>query len=234
MPQFPPGQTLLIDADDTLWENNIYFERVIASFIGYLNHQTYSREQVRHTLNGVERESILAHGYGLHSFTHSLITCFERLSADSVTDEKRDRIRSFAATIRDQEIELLPGVTDTLSDLSARHRLILMTKGNHAEQADKLARSNLAPFFSAVEIVAEKDPPTYASVVARHELTPHSTWMIGNSPKSDINPALSAGLHAVHLFHKDTWVLEPAELAAPGRGQHLVELDAFTKLRDIF
>jgi putative hydrolase of the HAD superfamily len=234
MPQFPAGQTLLIDADDTLWENNIYFERAIASFIGYLNHQAYSREQVRNTLNAVERESILLLGYGLHSFTHSLITCFERLSTEPVTDEKRDRIRSFAATIRDQEIELLPGVADTLADLSVRHRLILMTKGNHAEQADKLARSNLAPFFSAVEIVAEKDPPTYSAVVARHELTPHSTWMIGNSPKSDINPALAAGLHAVHLFHKDTWVLEHAELAAPAAGQQLVELDAFTKLRGIF
>jgi putative hydrolase of the HAD superfamily len=234
MPQFPAGQTLLIDADDTLWENNIYFERAIASFIGYLNHQSYSREQVRDTLNGVERESILAHGYGLHSFTHSLVTCFERLSAEPVTDEKRERICSFAATIRDQEIELLPDVSKTLDELAARHRLILMTKGNHAEQADKLARSGLALLFSAVEIVAEKDPPTYAAVVARHELTPHSTWMIGNSPKSDINPALAAGLHAVHLYHKDTWVLEHAELAAPGNGQHLIELDAFARLVEIF
>jgi putative hydrolase of the HAD superfamily len=234
MPQFPAGQTLLIDADDTLWENNIYFERVIASFIGYLNPQTYTREQVRNTLNGVERESILLLGYGLHSFTHSLITCFERLSPGPVSDENRERIRSFAATIRDQEIELLPGVSDTLAELSIRHRLILMTKGNHAEQADKLARSNLAPFFSAVEIVAEKDPPTYREVVARHELTPHSTWMIGNSPKSDINPALAAGLHAVHLFHKDTWVLEHAELSAPGASQQLIELDAFVKLTELF
>jgi putative hydrolase of the HAD superfamily len=234
MPQFPAGQTLLIDADDTLWENNIYFERAIASFIGYLNHETYSREQVRQTLNGVERESILAQGYGLHSFTHSLVTCFERLSTEPVTDEKRDRIRSFAATIRDQEIELLPDVAATLAELSGRHRLILMTKGNQAEQADKLARSGLAAFFSAVEIVAEKDPPTYDAVVARHELTPHSTWMIGNSPKSDINPAIAAGLHAVHLYHKDTWILEHAELAAPGAGQQLIELDAFVKLREIF
>ena len=172
MPQFPAGQTLLIDADDTLWENNIYFERAIASFIGYLNHQEYSREQVRNTLNAVERETILAHGYGLHSFTHSLITCFERLATEPVTDEKRERIRGFADSIADQEIELLPGVADTLAELAQRHHLILMTKGNHAEQADKLARSGLAPFFSAVEIVAEKDPPTYRAVVARHELTP--------------------------------------------------------------
>jgi len=26
------AQTLLIDADDTLWENNIYFERAIREF----------------------------------------------------------------------------------------------------------------------------------------------------------------------------------------------------------
>jgi putative hydrolase of the HAD superfamily len=109
-----------------------------------------------------------------------------------------------------------------------------MTKGDHAEQADKLARSGLAPHFSAVEIVAEKDPATYRAVIARHELAPHTSWMIGNSIKSDINPALAAGLHAVFLFHKDTWVLEHAALDAAPEGQHLLELDSFAKLRAIF
>ena len=103
-----------------------------------------------------------------------------------------------------------------------------------AEQADKLARSGLAQHFSAVEIVAEKDPPAYKEVIARHELTPHTSWMIGNSIKSDINPALAAGLHAVFLFHKDTWVLEHAALDAAPEGQHLLELDSFAKLRAIF
>jgi putative hydrolase of the HAD superfamily len=234
MPQFSPGQTLLIDADDTLWENNIYFERAIAAFISFLNHHEYSSAEVRQTLNGVERETILAHGYGLTSFTRSLVTCYERLSPAPVTEEKRERIRSFASAIVEQEIELLPGVTETLGDLASRHRLILMTKGNHAEQADKLARSGLSALFSAVEIVAEKDPPTYRAVIARHELTPHTAWMIGNSPKSDINPALAAGLHAVFLFHKDTWVLEHASLDAPPQGQHLIELDSFAKLRTLF
>jgi putative hydrolase of the HAD superfamily len=234
MPQFPAGQTLLIDADDTLWENNVYFERAIAAFIGYLNHDTCTPEEVRQTLNGVERETILAHGYGLSSFTRSLVTCYERLSPGPVTDENRERIRSLAQTIADQEIELLPGVMENLAELAGRHRVILMTKDNHAEQADKCARSGLQPFFSAVEIVPEKDPATYQRAIARHELAPHSTWMIGNSPKSDINPALAAGLHAVHLFHKDTWVLEHAELDVPGLGQHLIELDSFARLRDIF
>jgi putative hydrolase of the HAD superfamily len=233
MPDFPSGQTLLIDADDTLWENNVYFERAVASFISYVNHHTYSAAEVRQSLNAVERETILAHGYGLSSFTRSLVTCFERLSPDPVDEEKKAHIRGFASTIADTEIELLPHVAETLAELASRHHLILMTKGNRAEQADKLARSGLAPHFAAVEIVSEKDPATYREVIARHELKPHTSWMIGNSPKSDINPALAAGLHAVFLFHKDTWVLEHATLDNPPAGQHLIELDSFAKLRSI-
>ena len=234
MLRYPARQTLLIDADDTLWENNIYFERAIAAFIGFLDHREYSPEDVRQTLNNVERDNILAHGYGLSSFTRSLVDCFERLSKQPMTEEKRERVRGFARTIAEQEIELLPKVAETLTDLASRHRLILMTKGNHAEQADKLARSGLASHFSAVEIVAEKDPATYQSVVQRQKVEAGTAWMIGNSPKSDINPALAAGLHAVFLFHKDTWVLEHAEVAAPPEGQHLVELDAFARLSEIF
>ena len=234
MPQFPAGQTLLIDADDTLWENNIYFERAIAAFISYLNHHEYSPAEVRQALNAVERETILAHGYGLPSFTRSLVTCFERLSPSPMDEGKRDRVVEFARSIAEQEIELLPQVEDTLRDLASRHRLILMTKGDHAEQADKVRRSGLAGYFSAVEIVREKDPAAYREVVERHQVQPHSAWMIGNSPKSDINPALAAGLHAVFLFHKDTWILEHAEVAAAPRGQHLIELDAFWKLLDLF
>jgi putative hydrolase of the HAD superfamily len=234
MPQFPPGQTLLIDADDTLWENNVYFERAIAAFISYLDHKEYSPAEVRNALDVHERETILAHGYGLTSFTRSLVATYERLSPAPVTEHNIKRVRSFARSIAEQEIELLPGVAETLSDLATRHRLILMTKGDRAEQADKLARSGLAPHFSAVEIVSEKDPATYGQVIHRHELTPHTSWMIGNSPKSDINPALAAGLHAVFLFHKDTWVLEHAAVEAAPQGQHLLELDSFAKLGGIF
>lgn len=240
MPRFPAGQTLLIDADDTLWENNIYFERAIAAFISFLDHKRHSPAEVRLTLNSVERETILAHGYGLSSFTRSLVDCFERLSPatktedEALAEEKRERIRGFARTIAEQEIELLPGVNETLAELAGRHRLILMTKGNRAEQADKLARSGLAHYFAAVEIVAEKDPEAYRDVILRQKAAARSAWMIGNSPKSDINPALAAGMHAVFLFHKDTWVLEHAEVAAAPEGQRLIELDSFAKLRDIF
>jgi putative hydrolase of the HAD superfamily len=234
MSKFARGQTLLIDADDTLWENNVYFERAIAAFISYLNHHKYTPAEVRKALNVVERETILSHGYGLSSFTRSLVGCFAKLSPAPMTDEKRQRVEGFARSIAEQEMELLPGVAETLAELATRHRLILMTKGNQAEQADKVERSGLASYFSAVEIPAEKDPATYREVLLRHELSPHTSWMVGNSPKSDINPALAAGLNAVFLFHKDTWVLEHAEIDSAPEGQQLIELDAFAKLNTIF
>jgi putative hydrolase of the HAD superfamily len=232
--RFPAGQTLLIDADDTLWENNIYFERAIAAFISCLDHRDYSPVEVRLKLNEVERETIHAHGYGVSSFRKSLIACFERLSNEHFTAAKRAQVNSFAQSIAEQEIELLPGVAETLPALASRHRLILVTKGNHAEQADKFRRSGLREHFTAVEIPPEKHPQAYQNICAKYELSPHTTWMIGNSPRSDINPALSVGLHAVLVHHPHTWVLEHEELSEAPRGQHLLELTDFAKLSECF
>src|SRR5580700_4141563 len=107
-------QTLLIDADDTLWENNIYFERAIANFISFLNHHEYSPEQVRGVLNDVERECIVTHGYGLHSFSHALVATFERLSPRPITPELHAQVMSFAHSIENHAIEFLPEVRETL------------------------------------------------------------------------------------------------------------------------
>ena len=173
------AQTLLIDADDTLWENNIYFERAIAKFISFLDHREYSPEAVRLVLNEVERDSIVKHGYGLHSFAHSLVETFEKLSVEPVTPALHERIRSFAQQIAEHPVELIAGVPETLDYLSGRHHLILMTKGNPAEQASKVERSGLKEYFAAVEIVAEKDEATYRSAISKYALACDETWMVG-------------------------------------------------------
>lgn len=234
IPRFAPGQTLLLDADDTLWENNIYFERAIAAFISYLNHHTYTHEEVRSVLNEVERETVRERGYGLASFRHSLIKCFERLSTEPITADKHERIVSFSNSISEHEIELLPGVAEVLPVLASRHRLVLMTKGNEIEQADKLSRSGLAHHFTWVEIPREKNPDAYCAVCHKYELVQNTTWMIGNSPKSDINPALAAGIHAVFIQHPHTWVLEHERVDAVPHGQHLLELTGFGDLATHF
>jgi putative hydrolase of the HAD superfamily len=228
------SQTLLIDADDTLWENNIYFERAIARFISFLNHHEFSPEQVREVLNDVERECIVTHGYGLHSFAHALIATFERLSVAAVTPELHAQIHGFAHSIADHPVELLPEVPETLRYLSQRHRVILMTKGAVAEQSGKVERSGLKEHFSAVEIVAEKDPAAYTRVVEKYSLAHNATWMVGNSPKSDINPALAAGLHAVFVPHGNTWILEHEEVNPAPAEQKLLIVGRFAELREHF
>jgi putative hydrolase of the HAD superfamily len=227
-------QTLLIDADDTLWENNIYFERAIARFISFLNHHEFSAEQVRGVLNDIERECIVTHGYGLHSFAHALVGTFERLSPVPVTPEMTAQVRTIANTIENHAIEFLPEVPETLEYLSKRHRLIMVTKGATLEQTGKIDRSGVKKYFAATEVVAEKDPKIYAHIADKYDCTHHATWMIGNSPKSDINPALTAGLHAIFVPHGDTWILEHEELNAAPPNQQLLIVGRFAELREHF
>jgi putative hydrolase of the HAD superfamily len=227
-------QTLLIDADDTLWENNIYFERAIARFISFLNHHQFSPEQVRGVLNDVERECIVTHGYGLHSFAHALAQTFERLSVEPVTPELHAQVNSFAHAVADHAVELLPEVPETLQYLSARHRVLMVTKGAIAEQTGKIERSGLKGYFAATEIVAEKDAAAYQAIAERYGLEHARTWMIGNSPRSDINPALAAGLNAVFIPHGDTWVLEHDEVKPAQPPQRLLTVTSFAELREHF
>jgi putative hydrolase of the HAD superfamily len=227
-------QTLMIDADDTLWENNIYFERAIANFISFLNHRHFSASQVRQKLNEVEQESIAKLGYGLHSFAAALVATFERLSVEPLTPALHEAIHGIAAAIAEQPIELLKHVGPTLDALRSRHRLLLVTKGNVAEQTGKVERSGLKPYFEAVEVVAEKNAESYHAIVGKYGLERSTTWMVGNSPKSDINPAIAAGLNAVFIPHADTWILEHAELCIAPEPQKLLTLERFQLLSEVF
>ncbi|HEU4636364.1 MAG TPA: HAD hydrolase-like protein, partial [Edaphobacter sp.] len=208
----------------------IYFERAIADFISFLDHQVHTPAEVREHLNRCEHATIAAHGYGLRSFRRSLVHCFEELSGSRATDEQHRRILGFADYIAEHDIELLPQVGETLHDLSTRHRLILVTKGDPAEQTGKLERSGLAPHFSAVEVLPEKHDQAYLALSSHHRCDAARTWMIGNSPRSDINPALRAGLHAIFIPHSFTWVLEHEVVDAPPAGQHLLQLETFAEL----
>src|SRR6185437_2500581 len=118
-------------------------------------------------------------------------------------------IHRFAHRIAEHPVEIIAGVPETLQHLQQRrHHLILMTKGAPAEQASKVERSGLKDYFAAVEVVAEKNPAAYHAVAEKYALDQDVTWMIGNSPRSDVNPALEAGLHAIFVPHDMTWILE--------------------------
>ena len=223
-------QFLLIDGDDTLWENNIYFERAIEDFIAFLGHTTLLPAEVRAVLDEIEHAS---KGYGAAKFARNLETTFRRLAEREVTAEDVARVHGFAERIRAHPMELLAQVEATLAYLAPRHMLALLTKGDEDEQQIKIDASGLAPYFERTLIVPEKDEAAYRRIGTELALDPSCTWMIGNSPRSDINPALAAGFNAVFVPHPHTWVLEQAEIHPNGHCT-LMTLSTFAELRGHF
>jgi len=219
------GETLIFDADDTLWENNIYFERAIDAFLDYLAHSRLSHEEVRALLGEIERK----HGYGSQAFARSLEETFATLAEREVSSDDVAYIHGLADEFRRHPLELLPEVEPTLAALMTRHRLYLLTKGQEDEQRLKVEASGLEPYFALAVIAAEKRPATYAALVHDQQLDPDHTWMIGNSPRSDINPALAAGLHAVFVPHPHTWRLEHEEVQ-PVAGRTLLTIERLADL----
>jgi putative hydrolase of the HAD superfamily len=224
-------RSLIFDADDTLWENNVLFEKVVEEYLDWLAHPTLSRTEIRAVLDDIEAANAKNNGYGSRAFLGNLAQTFERLYARPVTEAQRNEIEGLATALLHHDIELMPGVTDVLDTLSTRHDLFLLTKGDQSEQRRKVDASGLAHHFAAVHIVPEKVPAIYRSVASEHGLISDNTWMIGNSPKSDILAARAAGLNAVYIPHASTWILEQSELPPDER---VLRLPSFTALLDHF
>jgi putative hydrolase of the HAD superfamily len=225
-------QTLIFDADDTLWENNVIFERVVDDFVAWVAHPTLDETEIRRILAEIEEANIVTHGYGSTVFLRSLAECFTRLTENPVGAAEQRQLDRFTAAFASGRVELLPAVADVLAELSARHELFLMTKGQPDEQQRKIDVSGLAQHFAAVEIVPVKDPETYRRVVADRGLDTARTWMIGNSPKSDILAAREAGLRAVFIPNPNTWAHEHAELDPDDEG--ILRLATFGELTEHF
>lgn len=160
----------MIDGDDTLWENNIYFEAALERFIDFLDHSHLSREQVREAVAQIEKLNIASHGYGSRAFARNLELAYESLRERSLRESDSQALLALAREIIDHELEILPGVTTTLADLSLRNDLILFTKGESTEQQLKVERSGLAHHFKRVVITPKK-----------RTLMPTGTWWRGTA-----------------------------------------------------
>jgi putative hydrolase of the HAD superfamily len=225
-------QTLIFDADDTLWENNVIFERVVDDFVDWLAHPTLEPAAIRAMLAEIEDANVLAHGYGSQVFLRSLRECFTRLTERPLATADEARMAEFTAAFTSGRVELIASVTEVLDELSTRHDLYLMTKGAPDEQQRKIDASGLAKHFAAVDIVPTKEPETYRRVVAERRLDADRSWMIGNSPRSDIVAARAAGLRAVFIPNANTWAHEHAELDAGDDG--ILHLGGFAELTNWF
>jgi putative hydrolase of the HAD superfamily len=223
---------LIVDADDTLWENNIYFEQAFEEFVDFLGHSSLNAREIRAVLDEIEEANSKIHGYGSLNFGRNLRQCYQHLAEREVRQEDLKTVMGFAERILECPMEVIEGVPETLEYLSLRHDLTLFTKGHPDEQKLKVDRSGLGVFFHHTAIVKEKDKAAYRRLVEERSMDPDHAWMIGNSPKSDVNPALEAGLNAVFVPHAHTWVLEKQEIR-PGKGR-LVVVERFADLRAHF
>lgn len=200
------NQTLIFDADDTLWECNKYFEDAIHRFIDFLHAEHLTREGIREVLDTFERTN----GYGARAFAKSMVETYRELATENEPGDEA-MIERLGLGILDQEMEPIPGVAETLRALKPHHTLLLFTKGDEEEQQLKISRSPLADQFAAHIICADKTPGTYRDIVDSFGLEPGDTWMVGNSLRSDIQPALAAGINAVYIPNPHTWHMEHVE-----------------------
>ena len=199
---------VFVDADDTLWENFRWFQDVLDEFAQIMAAQGVAAEVATATLHAVEDRNIPILGYGAAPFLRSVVETFHLLAPLAIHAE-RNEIAHFAkraeATIRSHPIELLPGVREALPVLAARTRVVVLTKGEPEEQTGKVDRSGLRPWLHAVRVLREKDVAAYEATAREFDVDPGRCWMVGNSPSSDVNPALAAGFRAVHVPHPAPW-----------------------------
>jgi putative hydrolase of the HAD superfamily len=225
-------QHLIFDADDTLWENNVYFETAFDQFCAYLAHSSMTPQQIRAVLDEIEMTNTKINGYGCRSFARNLAACFQHVAERDISQRDLDIIMDLAHAILERPLELLEGVEETIAELSQRHELTIFTKGDPEEQQFKIERSGLARYFQHAAIVKEKNEPAYRELAQERGFHPARTWMIGNSPKSDINPALAVGLSAVYVPHPRTWGLEKEEV--PENHPRLLLLERIRELTNHF
>lgn len=198
---------LALDADDTLWHNEPLYQASQRRFRELLFYY-HDPAWVEARLNETEIRNLQHFGYGVKGFTLSMIETAIELSEGRVTAEQVQSIIDMGREMLTQPIELLPGVQQAIATLAESHRLMLVTKGDLLDQETKLARSGLGQHFSAIEVVSEKDPATYADLMTRYAIAAPDFTMVGNSLKSDVVPVASLGGVAVHIPYRTTWVHE--------------------------
>ncbi|MEI6107111.1 MAG: HAD family hydrolase [Opitutae bacterium] len=225
--------TIGFDADDTLWHNEVIFERTHERYRALLA-SYHDAATVDRVLFATEMRNLELYGYGIKGFTLSSIETAIEITAGRISAEEISQIIKLGQEMLAHPVELLDGVVETLLALAPHYRLVLITKGDLRDQERKLAKSGLAGHFNQIEIVSEKDAGSYQRLFARHAIDVRKFLMVGNSLKSDILPVLDLGGAGVHIPYHITWAAEhaTAPTSFPGRLfilQRMSELPAIVR-----
>tara|TARA_Y200000002_G_scaffold45445_1_gene32916 strand:- start:1053 stop:1742 length:690 start_codon:yes stop_codon:yes gene_type:complete len=213
------------DADDTLWENEVFFHRAQMKFIELHKHIKDPEEVIFQ----IEKENIDFYGYGIKGFVLSLIEASVRFSNNQPDFQNIDKIIKIGKDMLAQPIQLLPNVRDTLRHLSEHNTLIMITKGDLLDQQRKVRESGLLKYFRSIEIVSEKNEQTYLEILKKNNISPEDFLMVGNSLKSDILPVTKIGGTGIYIPHKFTWRHE--ELDSTFGLERFIELKTISDLK---
>ena len=211
-----------LDADDTLWESEVHFVDVEGRFRALVGKYDIDGDVKQH-LYDVERANLEYFGYGVKSFTLSMIETAIMLSDGAVSGDDVAEIVGWGKEMMVHPIDLLDGVRETVEQLAEQYTVVVMTKGDLLHQEAKVAQSGLADLVDGVDVMAEKDAATYQRIFERRGIDPDRFVMVGNSVRSDILPIRELGGHAIHIPHGHTWEFEVDDTATPDRdGYHLL------------
>lgn len=203
-------KVIAFDADDTLWVNEPNFREAESGFETILE-RYLPKQEIADKLYETEKRNLKTFGYGAKGFIVSMIETALELTDFALSGKEVQEIIDLGRRLLAKPIELLDEVEHVLDSLDEDYELMLLTKGDLFEQESKFARSGLSKYFHHVEIVSEKDPQTYRSLLERYQLAPHEIVMIGNSLRSDILPMREIGVAAVHIPYHTTWVHEQVQ-----------------------
>jgi putative hydrolase of the HAD superfamily len=223
-----PISLIAFDADDTLWHNEYLYTQAKDQFCELLA-PFGSAEQVHQRLDIVEENNVLHYGYGIKSFTLSMVETAMVISDGCIAVESLQFILQMGKDMLATELPFLDYAENTLAELSQEYPLMLITKGDTFEQQRKIERSGLAKYFRFIEIVANKTPATYQRLFKQHAIEPRQVLMVGNSLRSDILPVLEIGGQAVYIHYESTWSHEYVDETARAR-YHYFEIDHLGEL----
>ena len=202
-----PSRVIGFDGDDTLWHSETRFHVTQGEFRELLGRHGLDVD-VDARLSAMEMKNLSIYGYGVKSFTLSMLETAIELTQGRIPAADLEVILGWGKRMLMEPTELLGGVEETLRGLSGRSDLLLITKGDLFDQESKLARSGLGGLFLGVEILSEKDVETYRGVFRRRGIKPQEFVMVGNSLRSDIVPVVELGGHAFHIPYEVTWAHE--------------------------
>jgi putative hydrolase of the HAD superfamily len=224
---------IAFDGDDTLWHNESIFSVTQERFRSLM--RPYQSEQLDERLFATETRNLRLFGYGVKGFTLSMIETAIEVSNGRIQADEIQNIIDAGKAMLHHPVEPLEGVRETVEALRSRYRLMVITKGDLFDQESKLARSGLADLFWRVEIVSEKDEPTYRRILTDAGINADEFMMVGNSIKSDILPVVALGARAVYVPYRLTWAHERADLngAPPERISTLDSLSGLPSLLEV-